>query len=190
MHSFLKHQAPKSPTRVHEDPEIEVSARYHEWRRATLETELLFARSATFVGAIFTLITAFNPLDWAPHSVTAAIALGTSLIGVVNLWELVFKLSERTLAHIELYKRFMGLQEKIARAGDNWRSMLPGWQADAAAIRVDEQPTMWVVYAECWNQSIDRLRLEKTGYYRPVKWWQHLLRNILKFSPQSFPAAP
>jgi hypothetical protein len=28
MHSFLKHQAPKSPTHVHEDPEIKATYEY------------------------------------------------------------------------------------------------------------------------------------------------------------------
>jgi hypothetical protein len=170
--------------------EIEVSARYHDWRRATLRSLQTFARGATFVGAIFALITAFNPFDWAPHSVTTAVALGTTLVAVVNLWELVFGLSGKTLAHIELYRRFMQLQEKIARAGDDWRSHLPGWQADATAIRTDEPPTMWAVYAECWNQGIDRLSLEKPGYYRKVGLWQHLLKNMWQFSPQNFPATP
>jgi hypothetical protein len=170
--------------------EIEVSARYHDWRRATLASLQLLARGATFAGAIFTLITAFNPFDWAPHSVTVAIASGTTLIAIVNLGELVFGLNEKTLSHIELYKRFMGLQEKIARAGDNWSSHLAGWQADAAAIRADEPPTMWAIYAECWNQTMDRLSLQKPGYYRKVGFWSHLLRNVWQFSPQNFPAGP
>jgi hypothetical protein len=170
--------------------ETEVSALYHDWRRATLGTLQTFARGATFVGAIFALITAFNPFDWAPHYVTVAVASGTTLVAIVNLWELVFGLSERTLTHIELYRRFMELQEKIARGEANWRNELAGWRADAASIRINEPPTMWAIYAECWNQIMDRLTLEKPGYYRKVGWWPHLLRNIWQFSPQNFPAAP
>jgi hypothetical protein len=168
--------------------EIEVSTRYHEWRRGTLEARLLFARGATFVGAIIALITAFNPLDWAPHWVAGVIASSAIVIACINLWELVFRLSEKTLAHIELYRRFMKLQEEIAKAGDKWKDHLAEWRAEAAAIRSDEPPTMWAVYAECWNQTMDRYQLEQKGYYRPVQWWQHLLRNEVQFSPQSFPA--
>jgi hypothetical protein len=170
--------------------EIEVSARYHDWRRATLGSMQTLARAATFVGAIVALITAFNPFDWAPHYVTVAVATGTALVAIVNLAELVFGLSEKTLKHIELYRRFMQLQEKIARAGANWPSDLPKWQADAIAIRIDEPPTMWAVYAECWNQTMDRLSLDRPSHYRKVEWWQRLLGNTLQFSPQNFPATP
>jgi hypothetical protein len=168
--------------------EIEVSTLYHDWRRGTLEARQMFARGATFVGAIFTLVTSLAPLQ-ASHLVTAMIVGGVIFIACINLWEMVFRLSEKTLTHIELYRRFMEIQRKIAKAGDNWMDHLPEWKAETAAIRSDEPPTMWAVYAECWNQTVDRHRLERKGDYRPVRWWQHFLRNEIQFSPQDFPAS-
>jgi hypothetical protein len=168
---------------------VEVSTLYHDWRRAHLVALVRVARAATFAGAIITLLTALNPLDWAPHSVALVVGVTAVAIACINLWELVFHLNEIALQHTELYRRFMKLQETIAREQGLWKERLPQWEAEAAAIRSDEPPTMWAVYAEGWNQSIDRYQLDKKGYYRPVRLWQHWLRHVLHFNPQDFPAA-
>jgi hypothetical protein len=168
---------------------VEVSTLYHDWRRGTLEAAVRFARGATFLGAIFTLLTALNPFDWAPHFVIWSITAWTIAIACINLWELVSHLNETALKHTDLYRRFMSLQEEMARERLSWKELLPEWEAEAVAIRSDEPAVMWAVYAECWNQVMDRYQLEKKGYYRPVQLWQHALRNLFQFSPRNFPAS-
>jgi hypothetical protein len=167
---------------------LEVSARYHDWRRATFESYLSYARLATFVGALITLLTALNPLSWAPTLVVPIIAVTSVIVAVVNLIELSFGLAKSALDHTDLYRRFAALQAKVARGQQDWERLLPEWEAEAAEIRRDEPPTFWAVYAKCWNQSIDRHQLERKGYYRPVSLWQRLLGNFKHFSPQDFPA--
>jgi hypothetical protein len=167
---------------------VEVSAMYHDWRRGTLTTAVRLARFATLTGAALTFLTAFNPLDWAPEAVKWTVAALAIAVACINLWELVFQPSELALKHTELYRRFMKLLEQMARDRDAWEKNLPAWEGESAIIRSDEPPVMWAVYAECWNQVIDRYRLEKKGYYRQVQTWQHLLRNVWEFKPRDFPA--
>ena len=44
----------------------------------------------------------------------------------------------------------------MLRSLDRADELLNDWQADAALIRKGEPPTMWAVYAMCWNQVMDR----------------------------------
>jgi hypothetical protein len=153
-----------------------------------LESRKRFARGATFVGAIFALVTVFNPLDWAPHIVqwgAAALILG---IAIVNLWELISDFDGKTRLHHELYKGFMLLQEEMARGDSAWENLLAEWEAKAIAIRAGEPPTMWAVYAMCWNQVAERHQAERKGYYRQVGLLEYWLANIVQFRPQDFPA--
>ena len=122
---------------------VEVSTLYHDWRRGTLEAAVRFARGATFLGAIFTLLTAINPLNWAPHFVLWCITAGTIAIACINLWELVFHLNENALKHTELYRRFMKLEEKMAKERDAWKERLADWQAEGIAIRSGAIAESW-----------------------------------------------
>jgi len=169
---------------------VEVSTRYHDWRRATLTSQIRAAKAATFVGAILTLVTAFNPLNWAPDSVRVLLVLSAVAIAVINLWELVAGLNETALKHTELYRRFAGLQEKIASIADPMPEQLSAWAAEAAAIRKDEPPTMWAVYAMCWNQTVERYHGKGAApHLRRVGMPAYLLRNLMQFRPQDFPLA-
>lgn len=167
---------------------IEVSTRYHDWRRATFETSARFVKVVTLVGAIFTLLTAFNPLDWASLTVAKTIGFCSVIIACINLVDLIWDFNGMALRHTELYRRFKELQEKIARGGADWKAHHAEWEADAQAVRRDEPPTMWAVYAMCWNQTLDRHQAEQKGYLRPVSRWQHELRNVRQYRPQDFPA--
>jgi hypothetical protein len=146
-----------------------------------------FARTATLIGAGITLLTAFS-IDRAPHFLAWIVGGVAVIIALINLWELNSHLGETALKHTELYRRFMAVQEKMAKEPDVWKERLPDWESEVIKIRADEPPIMWAVYAEAWNQVIDRNVLQKKGYYRPVRWWQHQLRNVIQFNPQAFPA--
>lgn len=165
---------------------VEVSARYHDWRRGTIEASKRFAKAATLVGAIVTLLTAFNPLDWAPHVVGNTIIALSALIAIINLWELAVRLDELALRHNDLYRRFSALQAKMAKHPD---ALLNEWQAEAAEIRRDEPPTMWAVYATCWNQTVERYHPEEKLHSRKIGRVANMLRNLFQFRPSDFPAA-
>jgi hypothetical protein len=168
---------------------VEVSTLYHDWRRATLETTIRLVKGITFVGAIFSLVTAFNPFHWDDFTATWVIAASSIVIACVNLLDLVANLDGRALLHEDLARRFKEVQQRMARHRKEWESRLPEWDADIQAIRADEPPTLWAVYAMCWNQTIGKHRTETRGYLRPVPWWRSWLRNIVQFRPQDFPAA-
>jgi hypothetical protein len=171
---------------------VNVSALYHAWRRATLEWRVRLVRGATFVGAVLTLLTA--GFGFASHttntiiSILAVIGILAIIIAVANLVDLVSDFDGQARQHAELYRRFVSLQERIARDGASWETRLPEWEAEALAIGRDEPPTLWAVYAMCWNQEMERHQLERKGHYRPISWWQNLMRNFIEFKPQDFPA--
>jgi hypothetical protein len=166
---------------------LEVSTLYHDWRRAKMEALIRIARSATFIGAVVTLLTVLV-IDHAPYVVAVIIVSASVIIAIINLWELVSHLGEKALKHTELYRAFMAVQEKMAKHTDDWKQHLPEWEAEVIKIRTDEPPIMWAVYAEAWNQIVDRHALQRKGYYRQVSPVQHFLRNVCAFAPQNFPS--
>jgi hypothetical protein len=170
---------------------IEVSILYHDWRRATFETTLRFVRGVTLVGAIFTLVTgvtlAFDSFHWGNAAAWGSV-ISSIIVACVNLIDLVANLDGRALHHDELARRFKALLQRMTRHREVWESHLADWTADAQEIRADEPPTLWAVYAMCWNQNIGKHRVPPMGYRRPVSWWQSLLRNFVQFRPQDFPA--
>jgi hypothetical protein len=139
------------------------------------------------VGAAIGLVTAFS----APETLAHLIAAVSAIIALVSLFDLVMNLGESAYKHEELYKRFKQLQAEIDRHGFNAQEkQLAEWQAQAQLIRVDEPPTLWAVYAKCWNQVIERHGTERRGYYRRVAWWQSLVGGVIAFNPQDFPPQP
>ena len=85
---------------------IEVSARYHEWRRDTMESNGRKTRAATFAGAIAILLTALSSSElWAIVSLAIIIAL-------VNLWELIAGWPKAACVHADLYRRFAELRRR------------------------------------------------------------------------------
>jgi hypothetical protein len=86
-------------------------------------------------------------------------------------------------------RRFSELQEKMVKSPDATREQIAEWEAEAIAIRRAEPPTMWAVYALCWNQSVER-HYEKDGkkHFRQVGWIPYIFRNTIQFRPRDFPA--
>src|SRR5258708_6688780 len=87
---------------------VEVSTRYHEWRRAAMETLVRIDRVATLTGAVVTLLTALAASK--VEQVAWVIATIAVIIAITNLSELVFDIGARARAHTELYRRFAELQ--------------------------------------------------------------------------------
>jgi hypothetical protein len=168
---------------------VEVSAAYHDWRRTTYETAARFVKAATLLGAILALLTAFNPFAASTAAVTNTIVGISIAIAIINLVDLAWDFNGLALRHTELYRRFKELQERVLRAGADWEANIAAWEADAQLIRRDEPPTMWAIYAMCWNQIMDRHQVERPGFYRPVSTFQMLARNVFHFRPQDFPAS-
>src|SRR5579862_2188665 len=118
---------------------LEVSTRYHDWRRAKLGVYVNVVRMVALAGAIITLITLVG--DWSQAS---KILIATNLIvAVVILFDLVFQLDSKARKHDVLYQRFKNLQASEARGAAQWRDKLPEWQAEAQTIRIDEPPVYW-----------------------------------------------
>ena len=54
----------------------EVSIRYHDGRRGTMQTMIRIARSVTVIGAMLTIVAATNPMSWSsPYINTTVTAL-------------------------------------------------------------------------------------------------------------------
>jgi hypothetical protein len=156
---------------------VEVSGRYHEWRRDTMESNSRNTRAATFAGSIVTLATALS------SSNPGAIASLAIIIAVANLWELIAGWPRAVCVHTEPHRRFAELQAKVLKVVEPDPLQIADWEAEAALIRRDEPPTMWAVYAMCWNQTIARHETQEKGYYRDILCWQHAFANLLHFTP-------
>lgn len=121
-----------------------------------------------------------------PGMLVASVMLVVVL--ATNLFELVFDVDGRARRHDELYRRFKTLQEQIARSEIEGESSLSEWDGDTEAIRRDEPPTFWALYAVSWNQTTARLLPEGSRHLRKVSFLQYLLKDFVPFQPQSFPS--
>jgi outer membrane murein-binding lipoprotein Lpp len=142
-------------------------------------------RIITLGGAVISLITAYqHPSDTAQNIIAAA----SIAIAVVSLADLVLSFSASAEKHEALYRRFKQLQADVERLGsDVSEKQIAESTAAAQAIRVDEPPTLWAVYAKCWNEVIEHHSAERAGYYRHVAWWRSLVGWLISFNPQDFP---
>lgn len=167
---------------------VEVSTLYHDWRRAQLWQVVQAVKGITLFGAIATLITAL--LHWG-ETATLVIALIAIAIAIVSLADLVYRFSESAQQHGDLYKRFKLLQAQIEGVGqDVSEKQIAEWQSEAQLIRADEPPTLWAIYAKCWNQVMERHLVERPGHYRQIPFLRNLLGWIIAFNPQDFPPIP
>lgn len=164
---------------------IEVSARYHDYRRSALEWCLTLIRLISLLGSIASLLAVSI---WVKSSdrMVLSVAIASILVGVANLFDLVFQFDSKARIHTSLYQRFKTLQGEMAKDQLAWQKFLPEWQAEAQSIRIDEPPTYWAVYTRAWNQTAERYRL--FGHKHQIRWYQSLglVSNLLHFRPDQF----
>lgn len=160
---------------------VEVSTRYHDWRRSRIGGYVTVVRAVALAGAIISLL--------AVHTAGAGvyvIVTGASItIAAVTLVDLVFKFDDLARSHTDLYQRFKRLQADIALGEEHWRERIFEWEAQAQDIRSDEPPVFWAIYAMCWNQTAERNGI--SGHSRKVPWLFALLSGVLRFQPKQFP---
>ncbi len=166
--------------------EIDVSTRYHDYRRAWLGWLVTLVRLVSLAGSIVALLALSNWVE-SRQAAVAIIAAAAAAIGVVNLLDLVFHFEQALGLHTTLYQRFKALQAQMARHRLDWESVGPELDADAQEIRVDEPPTYYALYARAWNQMLDKY--EETQHRRPLTRWQSLLQNLKRFRPDQFKPA-
>jgi hypothetical protein len=159
---------------------LEVSTRYHDWRRATLGAYVNIVRLVSLAGAVLALVLLHGGADIAP------IAIANASIAMVVLFDLVFGFDANARKHTDLYQRFKSVQEKVARHGREWADYLPEWDAEVQRIRADEPPVFWGLYATSWNQTVERREVQE-GYRRKIGWFHYLLRYFWQFRPEDFP---
>jgi hypothetical protein len=165
---------------------LEVSARYHDYRRATLGSRVTFVRLVSLLGSVASLLAVSNWVESADKMILA-VAWISVVVGIVNLVDLVFHFDADARLHTSLFQRFKGLLEEMARHQGDWQTQGPEWQAEAEAIRSDEPPTYWALYALAWNQTTEKYQV--TSGRRPIRWWQKLAANWVQFRPDQFKPA-
>jgi hypothetical protein len=164
---------------------IEVSARYHDYRRAALEWCTTLIRLVSLLGSIASLLAVSAWIE-SSNRMVFAVTIASVVVGIANLFDLVFQIDSTARTHTSLYQRFKALQGEMARKQVEWHTLLPEWQAEAQSIRIDEPPTYWAVYTRAWNQTAERYRL--FGHKHKIRWYQSLglISNILHFRPDQF----
>lgn len=172
---------------------VEVSARYHEWRRMFLERWIMSVRIISAAGAVLSLIGLSTNWSLSFHYFTfdgsAFIAIGSIAVAVVNIVDFVVGADHMARHHAELYRRFKELQERITRKQSDWKEYIAEWEADAQAIRRDEPPTLWALYMTSWNQAVERRDPKKMVGARKISRWQRWFMNLRHYLPRDFPVA-
>ncbi len=159
---------------------VEVAARYHDWRRATLGTVVNIVRASALLGAVMSIIAVNN---FGEHVVIVITAVSV-LVAIITLFDLVFGIDLKAREHNDLYRRCTELLASVLRADTG--SDLSDLESQAQVIWRDEPPTYWAVYAICWNQTVEKHRVEAT-YRKKIGWLKMLVRNLWQFRPQDFP---
>jgi hypothetical protein len=165
---------------------LEVSARYHDYRRAILETRVTVVRMLSLVGSILSLLAVSNWVESETIMVQAVASL-SAIVGIANLIDLVFRFDAGARVHTSLFQRFKALLAEMARRQVDWEKLVPGWEAEAQVIRSDEPPTFWALYALAWNQTLEKY--DVNTHRRPLSWWQKLASNWKHFRPDQFKPA-
>lgn len=149
--------------------------RYHEdregfftlWNRI-LTAFVLLSGTAVFVAAVHA--------D-SPSATTQAIAIGTTLIGVVQL---VFDLPRKQFLHESLRVRFLELHSEATA------SNVEITKVAAARLYGQEPPTYYAVDALAFNAAMQSLG-RNPAYARRVNLLQRRLRHRLRFANARFP---
>ncbi len=164
---------------------VEVSARNHDYRRSALEWCMTLIRLISLLGSIASLL-AVSVWVKSSDRMVLSVAIASILVGVANLFDLVFQFDSKARIHTSLYQRFKALQGEIAKDQLEWQKFLPEWQAEAQSIRINEPPTYWAVYTRAWNQTAERYRM--FGHKHQIRWYQSLglVSNLLHFRPDQF----
>ena len=158
---------------------VEVAARYHDWRRATLGHCFTFVKGATLLGAILALVT----LNLVDAHIVALMSLIAAAIGIVSMVDLVFGFDAAAREHDELFRRCKELQGALALRGLD--SDVADLESQAQLIWRDEPPIYWAIYAMCWNRTAER---HKSGieFKKKVGPIRQFLGVFIQYAPQDF----
>ena len=155
--------------------ECDRNARYHMARRAFLETchrTLMTAILLSGSAAVASLIG-----DRADAPTTIAAMVIPTLIGAI---EAVWNLSGSARDHASLARSFYDLTGAIAY-GKADEENATSWRRRISALYGDEPSIYHALNAECYNAATTSLYREHKPLFR-VRWHQHLLRNVWRFS--------
>ena len=164
--------------------DVEVSTWYHEFRRGLFSTMVSCVRAISLVGSIIALFAISGWVEAGPTRV-AIVAIVAVVIGIVNLFDLVFQFDYLAREHSSLYQRFKMLQVKIIRSQMDWRRWIDEWESEAQDIRVNEPPTYWALYNICRNMILQKYKKE-LGNVRVVTPRQRMLRHFKHYQPDDF----
>src|SRR5262245_46769143 len=106
---------------------VEVSTWYHEFRRGLFATAVMIVRLISLLGSIVAFLAISSWIEASDPRIVI-ITVASVLIGIVNLFDLVFQFDTNAREHTVLYQRFKALQAKILGGRAEWRKHLDEWQ--------------------------------------------------------------
>jgi hypothetical protein len=166
--------------------ELEVSARYFDYRRASLGFRVTIVRLVSLLGSILSLL-AVSYFVESVEKMVWAIAWLSALVGIANLIDLVFQFDANARLGTSFFQRYKALLGEMAQHQVEWELRRAEWEAEVQAIRSDEPPTYWALYAIAWNQTLEKYDVKSSA--RQLKWWQRVSANWLHFRPDQFKPA-
>jgi hypothetical protein len=166
--------------------ELEVSARYFDYRRASLGFRVTCVRLISLLGSILSLLAVSYFVESVDKMALAVLWL-SALVGIANLIDLVFQFDANARASTSFFQRYKALLGEMAQHQVEWDSRHAEWEAEVQAIRSDEPPTYWALYAIAWNQTLEKYDVRSSA--RPLTWWQRISANWFHFRPDQFKPA-
>lgn len=158
---------------------IEISARYHNRRRAFID---LWHRILMLITIMTGSIAAADLLGYVKYLAFAA-AFFAAL-------DLVFALSDKARDHEFLYRSFGQLLAEIRSTSNPTENDIRQWQIKKIEIEADEPAIFWALQALCYNEAIHATDREEEGFELKSRWYEKLLKNYIRFSSSTITSSP
>lgn len=163
--------------------DIDVLIRYHDRRRAYYDLVFRFINGITVLAGSAAAVTFWAYLQQKVLGPGIGLA-GALIITVLNAYSLVSGITVRAREHDALYRRYVALEERIVRAGQD-SNKLREWEGDFLLIERDELPIFRAIYVLCQNEATDVWKLPEKEQIR-ITFWQSILANFMRMPRVQF----
>jgi hypothetical protein len=163
---------------MHEEPReltdlkfsIEKSMRYHQRRRAFLESaHRVIIFSVIIVGSTAAL-TLFSSEKWL--GVAAAL---------IAAFDLVYAPGDSARDHLILHQRFASMMAEIIRCQSPDAVRIAEWKAQRILIEADEPAIFWALDKDCYNEVCYALGKATAATLYKLSWRERTFMNLFRF---------
>ncbi|MDA8022432.1 MAG: hypothetical protein MPK05_05560 [Gammaproteobacteria bacterium] len=163
--------------------DCERSARYHHARAGFYDAAHLRIQFFVFVVTAASASILFGRI----LSETLVGMLLLFAVSLLALFSVLWNPSGKAGHHKSLHRGFITLAGIINAAENPSKAQCEEWTRAVHALFAEEPPIYRALNAHCYNQLSIKLDVVKDGYFVDLKWYHHLLRNLVHFQGGDFP---